>query len=256
MVPAPALSGYEGRGAERPAPSALSEAGRSADAPGQGRERWRRERLWLKGAVSELLRSVGEARPPAPKRGAAAAAAALGPAGEAMAAPGPGAGAASGGASGGGAGAGAGSGSSGVGGRLPSRVLELVFSYLELSELRSCALVCKHWYRCLHGDENSEVWRSLCARSLAEEALRTDILCNLPSYKAKVRESRATSKPRSSPGRRSRGLPSKLESDVSPQHPAFPRLRPVSTTLTPPLHNDLFFWIEVLLRNPPHFLKY
>lgn len=110
-----------------------------------------------------------------------------------MAAPAPGAGAASGGAgcSGGGAGAGSGSGSAGGGGRLPSRVLELVFSYLELSELRSCALVCKHWYRCLHGDENSEVWRSLCARSLAEEALRTDILCNLPSYKAKVRERRA-----------------------------------------------------------------
>ncbi|XP_034526969.1 F-box/SPRY domain-containing protein 1 [Ailuropoda melanoleuca] len=89
--------------------------------------------------------------------------------------------------SGGGAVGGSGSGSSGAGGRLPSRVLELVFSYLELSELRNCALVCKHWYRCLHGDENSEVWRSLCARSLAEEALRTDILCNLPSYKAKVR---------------------------------------------------------------------
>ncbi|PNJ01931.1 FBXO45 isoform 2 [Pongo abelii] len=78
-----------------------------------------------------------------------------------MAAPALGAGAASGGAGcsgGGGAGAGAGSGSeaAGAGGRLPSWVLELVFSYLELSELRSCALVCKHWYRCLHGDENSE----------------------------------------------------------------------------------------------------
>lgn len=159
-------------------------------------------------ACSDLL---GEAWPPVPRRGeAAAAAAAPGPAGEAMAAPGPGAGAASGGAGCGGAGAGAGS--SGAGGRLPSRVLELVFSYLELSELRSCALVCKHWYRCLHGDENSEVWRSLCARSLAEEALRTDILCNLPSYKAKVRGSRATSKPGSHPARRSRGLPSKLES--------------------------------------------
>lgn len=115
-----------------------------------------------------------------------------------MAAPAPGAGTASGGAGcggGGGAGSGSGSGSAGAGGRLPSRVLELVFSYLELSELRSCALVCKHWYRCLHGDENSEVWRSLCARSLAEEALRTDILCNLPSYKAKVREPRATPLP-------------------------------------------------------------
>lgn len=153
--------------------------------------------MTVRGAVSKLLPSQGEAWPPQQRRGeAAAAAAARGPAGEVMAAPAPGAGAASGGAgcSGGGAGAGAGSGS-GAGGRLPSRVLELVFSYLELSELRSCALVCKHWYRCLHGDENSEVWRSLCARSLAEEALRTDILCNLPSYKAKVRDPPATSLP-------------------------------------------------------------
>lgn len=135
-----------------------------------------------------------------------------------MAAPAPGAGAASGGAGcsggGGGAGASSGSGSAGAGGRLPSRVLELVFSYLELSELRSCALVCKHWYRCLHGDENSEVWRSLCARSLAEEALRTDILCNLPSYKAKVR-----GPPGATPL-----LGEAWESDGSLLHPAFPAL--------------------------------
>ncbi|XP_038600460.1 F-box/SPRY domain-containing protein 1 [Tachyglossus aculeatus] len=71
--------------------------------------------------------------------------------------------------------------------RLPARVLELVFSYLELRELRSCALVCKQWHRCLQGDENSEVWRSLCARRLPADALHTDLLCNLPSYKAKVR---------------------------------------------------------------------
>lgn len=71
--------------------------------------------------------------------------------------------------------------------RLPGRVLEFVFSYLELRELRSCALVCKMWYRVLHGDENSEVWRSLAGRSLAEESLRTDILCNVPTYKGKVR---------------------------------------------------------------------
>lgn len=170
--------------------------------PGRGGSGGRAGRLAVKGAVSALLRSQGEVWPPQQRRGEAAAAA-FGPAGEAMAAPAPGAGAASGGAGcssgggsgGGGAGSGSGSGSAGAGGRLPSRVLELVFSYLELSELRSCALVCKHWYRCLHGDENSEVWRSLCARSLAEEALRTDILCNLPSYKAKVREPRATPLP-------------------------------------------------------------
>ncbi|XP_059586796.1 F-box/SPRY domain-containing protein 1 [Alligator mississippiensis] len=75
----------------------------------------------------------------------------------------------------------------GAGWRLPGRVLELVFSYLELRELRSCALVCKLWHRVLHGDENSEVWRSLAARCLAEEALRTDVLCNVPTYKGKVR---------------------------------------------------------------------
>lgn len=86
------------------------------------------------------------------------------------------------------AGGGAPGSAAGAGGwRLPGRVLEFVFSYLDLRELRSCALVCKMWYRVLHGDENSEVWRSLAARSLAEEALRTDILCNVPTYKGKVR---------------------------------------------------------------------
>lgn len=78
----------------------------------------------------------------------------------------------------------------GAGWRLPGRVLELVFSYLELRELRSCALVCKLWHHVLHGDENSEVWRSLAARCLAEEALRTDILCNVPTYKGKVSPAR------------------------------------------------------------------
>ena len=68
------------------------------------------------------------------------------------------------------------------------------FSYLELSELRSCALVCKHWYRCLHGDENSEVWRSLCARSLAEEALRTDITINCIVH-TRVRAQKEITKP-------------------------------------------------------------
>lgn len=73
----------------------------------------------------------------------------------------------------------------GIAGRLPSRVLEHVFSYLDLYDLMRCSLVCWHWNNCL-ADENSEVWRSLCARSLSEEALRSDILCNLPTYKGKV----------------------------------------------------------------------
>lgn len=76
-------------------------------------------------------------------------------------------------------------GGAGVAGRLPARVLEHIFSYLELSDLMCCGLVCWHWNNIL-ADENSEVWRSLCSRSLTDEALRSDILCNLPTYKGKV----------------------------------------------------------------------
>ncbi|XP_032887534.1 F-box/SPRY domain-containing protein 1 isoform X1 [Amblyraja radiata] len=72
-------------------------------------------------------------------------------------------------------------------GKLPARVLELLLSYLELPDLLSCGLVCRHWHRCLEADENSEVWRSVCCRMLSEEALGSDILCNVSSYKAKAR---------------------------------------------------------------------
>lgn len=82
-------------------------------------------------------------------------------------------------------GSGAACGASGVAGRLPSRVLEHIFSYLDLSDLMRCSLVCWHWNNCL-ADENSEVWRSQCTRLLSEEALRSDILCNLATYKGKV----------------------------------------------------------------------
>lgn len=88
--------------------------------------------------------------------------------------------------SGSGSGSGLACGVSGIAGRLPSRVLEHIFSYLDLSDLACCSLVCWHWNNCL-ADENSEVWRSQCARLLNDEALRTDILCNLGTYKGKVR---------------------------------------------------------------------
>ncbi|KAK7881274.1 hypothetical protein WMY93_029683 [Mugilogobius chulae] len=86
-------------------------------------------------------------------------------------------------AAGGGAGS-TGGAATGVAGRLPARVLEHLFSYLELSDLMCCSLVCWHWYNIL-SDENSEVWRSLCTRSLSDEALRSDVLCNLATYKGK-----------------------------------------------------------------------
>lgn len=70
--------------------------------------------------------------------------------------------------------------------KLPHRALEVIFSYLDISDLRNCSLVCKNWYRYLN-DENNDVWRLHCVRKLAEEALKSDILSNVPTYKAKLR---------------------------------------------------------------------
>lgn len=65
-------------------------------------------------------------------------------------------------------------------------VLEVIFSYLDLHTLRNCALVCKRWYRFLR-DENNDVWRMHCIRTLAQEALSSDLLSSVPTYKAKLR---------------------------------------------------------------------
>ena len=70
--------------------------------------------------------------------------------------------------------------------KLPLGVLEVLFSYLKIDDLRTCSLVCKNWYRFLN-DENNDVWRLHCIRKLAEEALKSDVLSSVPSYKAKLR---------------------------------------------------------------------
>ena len=71
--------------------------------------------------------------------------------------------------------------------KLPHRVLEVLFSYLQdIEDLRNCSLVCKSWYRFLN-DENNDVWRLHCIRKLAEEALKSDVLSSVPTYKAKLR---------------------------------------------------------------------
>ena len=70
--------------------------------------------------------------------------------------------------------------------RLPEPILEQIFSYLSLHDLRNCALVCKLWYDFLN-DENNDVWRLPGERQLADEALRSDLLCSVPTYKAKLR---------------------------------------------------------------------
>lgn len=69
---------------------------------------------------------------------------------------------------------------------VPDNVLEVIFSYLSLHDLRNCSLVCKRWYSFLN-DENNDVWRLHCIRKLAEEALKSDLLSSVPTYKAKLR---------------------------------------------------------------------
>lgn len=69
---------------------------------------------------------------------------------------------------------------------IPDNVLELIFSYLKLQDLRNCSLVCKSWNRFLN-DENNEVWRAQCMQKLSPDAFKTDLLSVVPTYKAKLR---------------------------------------------------------------------
>lgn len=64
----------------------------------------------------------------------------------------------------------------------PSPVLECLFSFLSLPDLRNCSLVCKSWHSFLT-DENNDVWRLHCVRKLAADALKSDLLSSLPTYK-------------------------------------------------------------------------
>lgn len=70
--------------------------------------------------------------------------------------------------------------------RASDHVLEVIFSYLDLHALRNCSLVCKRWHKFLN-DENNDVWRMRCIRKLAQEALSSDLLSSVPSYKSKLR---------------------------------------------------------------------
>lgn len=69
---------------------------------------------------------------------------------------------------------------------LPDNILEVVFSYLSLRDLRNCATVCKSWLRFLN-DENNEVWRMHCLRKLSEETIKSELLSSVPTYKSKFR---------------------------------------------------------------------
>jgi len=69
---------------------------------------------------------------------------------------------------------------------LPDLVLDIIFSYLKLSDLYSCMLVCRNWNQAIN-DGRSEPWKSLCRRELSEQLLESNHLSPLKSHKDKLR---------------------------------------------------------------------
>lgn len=65
-------------------------------------------------------------------------------------------------------------------------VLEVIFSYLDLKDLFNCVLVCRSWRNYLE-DENNDIWRSYCLRTVPEEALKSELLSSVCTYKARLR---------------------------------------------------------------------
>lgn len=71
-------------------------------------------------------------------------------------------------------------------GQFPCDVLDIIFSYLNLSDLKNCLLVCRNWWKQLMLD-NNYVWRMQCNKLLPPSVLSTEILSSLKTYKSKVK---------------------------------------------------------------------
>jgi len=66
----------------------------------------------------------------------------------------------------------------------PNEILDLLFSYLSLADFRSCALVCRGWYRFLYREA---LWGNHCHKVLPAGVLSGDLLAAVKSYRNKVR---------------------------------------------------------------------
>lgn len=69
---------------------------------------------------------------------------------------------------------------------LPDLVLDIIFSNMELPDLLSCMLVCQNWNRVIN-DTRSETWKLICRRKIPKELLKSELLSQLHSHKAKLR---------------------------------------------------------------------
>ena len=69
---------------------------------------------------------------------------------------------------------------------LPDNVTEHLFTFVSVTDLKQCALVCKQWNAIL-SDENNEVWRANCYRRLSRDVIHSELLSSCPTYKSKLR---------------------------------------------------------------------
>jgi F-box protein 45 len=69
---------------------------------------------------------------------------------------------------------------------LPEHVLEQIFQFLALADLKACSLVCRAWYNFL-SDEDNWVWKQNCLQRLPEETWKSELLQSCPTYKTKLR---------------------------------------------------------------------
>jgi len=69
---------------------------------------------------------------------------------------------------------------------LPENVLENIFSFMELGDIRNATLICQEWSRVI-GDENNEVWRTQCFKRMSRDVVYSELLTACPSFRAKLR---------------------------------------------------------------------
>ena len=70
---------------------------------------------------------------------------------------------------------------------LPDCLLEVIFSYFNLQDLRTSILVCKRWSQIINGDEDNEIWRVQCLQKLSDETLKSDVLASVTTFKSILR---------------------------------------------------------------------
>lgn len=65
-----------------------------------------------------------------------------------------------------------------------NEILDILFSYLSLSDFRNCTLVCRSWYQFLFRET---LWGNHCQKLIPAGVLSSDFLSGIKSHRSKVR---------------------------------------------------------------------